>query len=260
MCPYFRKEFGETYDGIMYEREYCRHGGELIYIYCSGNFIYCPKLGGDDRCRRDDALTEEVSGCIAASFKSYVDEGARRLQELLMEAAEVIERTNYELLCSSYYEAGYHRIAPSVFGRYRNVVKSDMEREQTKILEADLQGALDDFEPADKLPRISVDGRFLQISDQDFHRLESIFSQADYVISGFEKRVDACGISVYEEIAGRVLRELADEICQYLRCFWEYFSENHKFFQNGINHAVHESEAGEHGFWGELPYWNRDIF
>lgn len=259
-CYYLGEEYNKDSNGEENTVLFCALGGSLISAYCTGTSAYCPKQGGDDRYRRDDALTEDVSAHIAESFKKCLDDAAQNLRMMLAEAAELIEKTDYELLRNSYNEAGKRRIAFTLQrGIYANIVKSDMERRQSEILENEMQGALEAFEPADLLPWISEGEGYLEVSGREFDRLDTIFSQFEYVDAGLQGGVNADGISEYEEIGQSVLEQLSNEVYLYLNRFRENFYENRRCFENGIYHTVQASESGVHGYKGEIPNWETDF-
>ncbi len=261
MCPDFTYTYGTDYMGNLYPTgPMCNIGGVVISVYCGGDYIYCPCHGGDDRYRRVDALTEKVSDCIACNFKECLEAGERRMHELLVDAAEIIRNTNYELLCDGYYRAGRREFTLSVAGRFKGAVRSPMERRQAEALECSMQEALDSFRPSEVLPDIFVDGSRVCVSEMDFDNLEFVISQIGNVGIDLLWHTNVCAVPQYNYIVAGILQNLSNEIYLYLRYFQECFFEVRTQFQNSIHSAAWASEMGTHGFQGAGPRWRNDFF
>lgn len=255
-CPDFICFVSEDL-GIYKGEEKCLRGGNLISVYCARSWEYCPRRGGDDRFRRDDALTGEMSNRIISGFRKTLENGEQRLNDLLREVAQIVGRTNYSFLYDNYYRAGNQKIMLSVAGRFKAVVKTEMEEDEAGKLEAEMQKMLDSFEPADELPYISLESDMIRISDRDFANLESLLSQSAPVIAGVLDGKDVCTVPSYNKVTGDICRQLSDKVYSYLRGMQESFFEVQMRFQREIHDALRASEAGVHGFGGEIPRWSR---
>lgn len=239
--------------------EECDMGRDMISVYCHGSHLYCPYLDGDDRYRRKDALTEDVSAQIISGFREILESGRQRLYGLLADVSQTVAKTNYERLYDNYYSAGGRRISLSVSGRFRSVVRSGMEKRQAKKLEAAIEKELDAFEPADMLPCISPESDRLRVSDRDFVMLDLLVSQAAPGITGELDGEDVCSVPEYNEVTRKICRELSNQVYFYLRDLQEGFFEVQRRLQREIGYAALASETGVHGYAGESPRW-RGVF
>lgn len=251
MCPYLREEY---YEYLKIE-EYCSTGLEMISVYCLGDGMYCPNRDGDDRYRRKDALTEEVSDQIIFGFKKSLENGGQKIYGLLSDVAQIVGATNYELLYDSFYAAGNRKINLSVSGCFRSVVKSGMEKRQADKLEGAMQKMIDFFEPADELPYISLESARLQISERDFDELDLLISQSVPAIMGSIEGENVCHIPQYNKITGEICRKLSDGIYSYLSDMKNGFYEVRDRFRKEVGYIGQNSERVLYGFNGGIPRW-----
>ncbi len=259
-CAYFRERpVDPSSPDSGYVQECGKTGGEVVLdLYCRGSFYYCPYMGGDDRFRREDALTEDVTACVSNSVARAMEDGNRLMHGLLRDMGEVVARTNYQVLLDIYCQAGSRYISiPSVSGSYLSMVKTQMETKQAGILESAIQKSLNSFQPSALASWITIDGSRLDISDRDFEQLGWITGRWGEVAAAFDQKVDCCNIPKYGAPAERALRAVADEAGYYLRYFEESFYRARQWLASNVERAADLSRWGYHGYDGILPEWGR---
>ena len=234
------------------------HGHDAgIREYCRGpGYIYCPRRGGDDRYRRADALTEEMSYTILRAVHNCVEWGCTAMKNALSKLCIDVLRIGYEPLAYEFLQAGRRPFrTPRVYG-YATIVPSPMERRQAEILTVEIEKELAGFQPANLMPLISTAGGRLDVSSQDFGYLRSILSSVSYSVS---HAINGClpipGCAHLGGPAEQALRELADEAASYLQGFADYFSQAQSQFEAGVRYTLESAGYSTYGYSGCLPEW-----
>ena len=263
-CPDYilRREVCRGADGQDYYTEHwvCNgyHGQDAgISEYCrSSGYIYCPRRDGDDRYRRSDVLTEEMSYTILRAVLNCVERGRTAMKNALSELYVAVLRIGYEPLAYEFLQAGRRPFrTPRVYG-YASIVPSLMERRQADFLTVEIEKELAGFQPANLMPLISTAGGRLDVSSQDFGYLHSILSSVSYSVSS---AINGClpipGCAHLGGPAEQAIRELADEAASYLQGFADYFFQAQSQFEAGVRHTLESAGYSTYGYSGRLPEW-----
>lgn len=194
---------------------------DIYTNYCNDivNCQYCPYMGGDDRIRNPEALTEEICYSIMQSVRFNMDRGICEIQLFLEKLCSLASQTQYEYLCRNIENETMRRISqPSLKGQIVDVVLTDIEKKRAENLEKDLNHMFWEIQPADFAAPISVSGNQLCVSSSDLQEIIWLIQNSSYSLgNAFDGNVDGEGISKYEDPVHEAQRELEIYVNGYMR-------------------------------------------
>lgn len=256
-CSYLNQEKSGPVNGC-----YCGVIGGYVEqdfrtCYCTREVAcqYCPHRGGDDRIRNPEALTEEICESIQSSVSRNLDYGKQYVCQSLRQLQETAAQTGYDYLGQMIYEAALtHITTPSVSGEFVSVVLTEVEKKRARTLEENLDGMFAEFQPCEYACGAGSGG-IPDISGSVFQQMSSeATGYGSSASSLIQKRVDAGGISKYEDIVSRALETLGDRILYYFSVVSQGISEAGTVFDSGCSSTFSGMGAFD-TYTGEGPGW-----
>lgn len=230
------------------------HDGGIEDYCCSGYAAYCPRNGGDDRLRRPDALTEDLSASIQLGVRLRIGNANTVMRDMLTDLSLAICRTGYEPLIDAYYQAGRCSIPTSIVSGYADIVPSQMEKSVAYDLEKALDFEFASFRPMDELPSVSAGLGTLSISSQDFSYISQIVTSAQsHVSAALEYGSSLSGFAHLDAPAEQALRELSDNVQLCLRGLADSFDSVASMFETGVRSSAGQTDFSVYS--GHLPQW-----
>lgn len=244
---------------------YCSVIGEAVgsdfhsnYCCSSVSYEYCPYIGGDDRLRNPECLTEEVCSCILYSVKMSLEYLNQYIADSIVRIIEKIEETGYECLGENLCQSGnYWIVTPDLSGKIEALVITDPERERAQELEQNLTQMFAQIQPANYLcsPKyLDLPSLASTVFDEIKDETHTYGWKAYTSIA--ENPIDTGGAVKYEEPVAEAQRIIGGEVYSYFKVLASGIDDAKRIFEKGCSSAL-SSIGNSRGYTGEPVIWRK---